>query len=425
MRVWTILSVLSVGAAASGEPRAALSSAEVDLGVIEQKNVVSVPLIVRNDGDAPFTIEKIQFSCHCLSVRALTENERVVTPGEKFDLPITYDPMEYTGPREATVMIATSDPKNRLLQARVKTTIVTPVVVAPRTFRWGERVRGTVIAAEIQLKPGVSGSKVELVDVAVPHPAIEFTYDVTHDGVEKRLDASFKIRPDAPLGALHSIVEATVRLDGRTFPIRIPLSLQVIGDMVVRPPQVVSVNRPSPPGDAISTLTVLPRVPNKAIRVLKVVATGGIRAVERSAKNETVVDLFVADDAAPGPHAGEIQIFSTSEDVPVASIPVYFNVGSAIAVHPSSLAIAPDGEAARSAELTVRMLSKSATISRVRTTVEEISARLEDGGDRAARNIVVEYNGSQGALPITGYVTIELSTGAAVNVPVVVREDTN
>ncbi len=147
----------------------------MDLGVIARGQVVNVPLSLKNTGDSPLTIDKIQFSCHCVSARELTQAERNLAPGEERVLPLTYDPLNYTGPRQAMVMVSTNDPRNPILQANVRVQIVDPVTVTPRALRWGPHRRGTVLTEEIRVQPGIPGGPLELISMTVSDPRIELT----------------------------------------------------------------------------------------------------------------------------------------------------------------------------------------------------------------------------------------------------------
>lgn len=328
MKLSVIAGLLLIAAAAHGGPVAELSSHDIDLGVIQQGKIYDVPLSVRNTGDAPLTIKKLQFSCHCASARELTAEERVVPPGGEQLLPITYDPMNYTGHRQTIIAITTDDPENPFLEARLTVNIVMPVVMAPRVLRWGPTAKGATLSKEIRVKPGIPGNTIELLNIHVPNPDIEFTKSISEDAGEIVVQAEFTIADTARIGELNTIVEAQVQTDERQFPVQIPLSLFVMGDATVRPHQIVSINRPVQPGERISTVSLFWTQPEHPVKLLEARTHGDVRTHVRPMPDRFEVDVFVADDAAPGPNAGSVELVSTSQDEPVSSVPVYFLVGT-------------------------------------------------------------------------------------------------
>lgn len=420
MRVFACGAVM-IAAAASADPNAELSTTQIDLGVIEQGQVVDVPLSIRNTGDAPLTIEKIQFSCHCVSARELTADEKTVPPGGERALPITYDPMSYLGSREALIVIRTNDPDEPALQARLTTTIVAPVVMTPRVLRWGPTVKGSTLEAEIRVKPGVADSELELLSIEVPHPDLEFTRSISEQDGEIVIDAAFKIADSARIGELNTVIEAQVQLADRQFPVRTPLSLYVMGDVVVRPPQIVSINRPLQPGEQISTITLLWTQPERPIDLLDTKTTGPIRASTRQLPDRFEIDVFVLADAEPGPQSGQVDLFSTSGDQPVTVVPIYFLVGSGVVVEPAAVALeVADGTAA--ADVTLRVPDGAVAISGVHSDVEGVTASLvDDAAGKDGTVVAVRYQGEADALPKTGYLTVDAKSAPPVRVPVVVR----
>lgn len=404
--VFACLVTLAAATAFAG-PVAELSTHNIDLGVIEQGKIVDVPLSVRNTGDAPLTIQKIQFSCHCVSARELTPEERVVPPGAEQVLPIVYDPMNYTGQRHAIIAVTTDDPENPFLEARVDTTIVTPVVMTPPALRWGPTVKGSTLEAQIRLKPGVPGSELTLLNIHVPHPDLEFTKTITEDAGEIVVQAAFRIADSARIGELNSIVEAQVELGDRQFPVRSPLSLFVMGDVMVRPPQVVSINRPIPRGERISTISLLWTRPESPIDLIDLRTGGAIRTETRPMPDRIEVDVFVAADAPAGANAARVELFSTSADEPVSTVPIYFLVQESAALVPSAAVLAP-GERV---QVTLRSERQPTA---ARSELAGISATLAD----AAVDIRADETAQA---PSTGDVIVEFEDAPAVRIPVVVR----
>lgn len=108
-------------AKAAEEPRIQFLETEYDFGVLIQGATVQHSFVFKNAGGSPLEIQSVNTSCGCTA--ALPAN-RIVDPGGRSEIAVTYDSHGKVGEVNKQVRVWSSDPKNSVVYLFVKGLVV-------------------------------------------------------------------------------------------------------------------------------------------------------------------------------------------------------------------------------------------------------------------------------------------------------------
>lgn len=338
---FTLACTLSQSAHAG--PKAVLGIEKLDFGTILRGDIGEKTIPLRNDGDAPFTILRVNASCPCVLFDKPPVDKATVQPGATIQLPIRYDSKDRVGPQGAVVAIMTDDPENPALTLDVTAFIEALVVVRPPNgIVWGYVPRGKPIGKTLEFAPGNTKNDIELIDIKSTHPGVSVSTKKETRGNERLIVASFTIAPDVPLGIVEGAIEARVRVAGEEAQITAPLHGEVIGDLLVTPPAIISPQIPHALGQRISEITVRASEEGAPLpKLLGAMAVGAVRAVvvKGAQPNAHTVAVHTADNVGAGPQSGTVYVMTDSKDQPITAIPVYFRMGESVHPEPATVAL--------------------------------------------------------------------------------------
>ncbi len=214
--------VLTLGLCACAEsppaigPRAAVSNATADFGIIAACNAVSRRFEVRNAGGLPLQLDFAGGGC---GIRATPAAARVL-PGESATFEVGLDTCNLSGTVTRSIAVFTNDPTQRTLNLALRGRVDAEVAVVPPSMYLGHLRRGqdAVLDAKLLSQPGLS------VRIAsTDNPFVEAQVRPAARGTTaQRLH--LRIRHDAPYGHF----QAAVRLQS-TGKQRPTLDVPVIG----------------------------------------------------------------------------------------------------------------------------------------------------------------------------------------------------
>lgn len=195
---------------AAGPARAArgpfmrISEREIDFGQVQQHDQVHHDLFIRNDGDAPLRILKIEADCGCT---AAIPSDSIVPPGKEIKVDVAFSTRDYKEVIEKRLTIRTDDPAEPKVVITVRADVrplirfsEEPVRLAPvRTGEAGtERIRMSADASlgleVIDLSTGKT-----YVDAVMQPPVTE--------GDERVVYLDIKVRPGAPPGTFQEGID--------------------------------------------------------------------------------------------------------------------------------------------------------------------------------------------------------------------------
>jgi len=121
---FVLVGLLAAGCS-TGNPQIELPQTEHDFGDVQQGDVVTVTLPVRNVGKKDLHIESVATSCGCTSAKV---EPQVIAPGGEATLTVWYDsglhPDE--GPIWRVVYITTDDPETPEARVDIRATVIAP-----------------------------------------------------------------------------------------------------------------------------------------------------------------------------------------------------------------------------------------------------------------------------------------------------------
>ncbi|HRI88427.1 MAG TPA: DUF1573 domain-containing protein [Candidatus Hydrogenedentes bacterium] len=349
LRVTRFILLVALGAMpAMAGAKAVLGIEKLDFGTVLRGDVAVSSVPVRNDGDAPFGIIKVNSSCPCVIVEAPTGEKAVVQPGTTYDLPVRYDSKDRIGPQGAVIAIMTDDPENPALTLDVTAFVESLVVVRPPNgIVWGYVPRGNSLNKTLEFAPGNTKNDIELIEISVSHPSVTIATEKKSRGEERFISVSFTIAKDAPLGIIEAQLDARVRVAGEEAQISAPFRGEVIGDVLVSPPAIISPKTAYTLGQRISEITVQPSQSGGTLpKLLGAMATGSVKAfiVESTDDNKHTIAVHAGDNVGAGPQSGVVHVMTDSADQSITSIPVYFRMGASVVAKPESASIRERGK---------------------------------------------------------------------------------
>ncbi|MDZ4858603.1 MAG: DUF1573 domain-containing protein [Candidatus Hydrogenedentes bacterium] len=338
--------VVLLSSPALGAPKAVLGIEKLDFGTVLRGDTAEKTIPIRNDGDAAYTITKVNSSCPCVILEMPPAELAMIAPGATYNLPVRYDSKDRIGPQGAVIAIMTDDPANPALTLDVTAFVESLVVVRPPNgVVWGYVPRGDTINKKLEISPGNSKNDIELIEITVSNPGVRVETEKITRGDERLIVATFTVAPEVPLGILELEVEARVRVAGEEAQIIAPLRGEIIGDVLVTPPAIISPKTAYTLGQRISEITVAPSESGARLpKLLGAMAIGAVKAIiVPTAEGAAVhkIAIHAGDNAGEGPQSGAVYVMTDSADQPVTVIPIYFRMAASVIAEPAILTIKP------------------------------------------------------------------------------------
>lgn len=216
-------------------PRIASERTYLDLGdlLLGAERTVAFP--IRNDGNAPLVIRRIETTCGCTFARLLEPDGAVIdtaataaagtvytlAPGETCSVELQFVSAGQPATRlRKQTRVVTNDVTNPELVLEIEVNVIKAFAIDPQPLVFGEVVRGQSTTKTVRLVPDASMTAVELLGFAEVPAYVEPKLERVADGFEVALT----IRPDAPIGYLQSTLQVTT--SHATFP-RIPIQFAI------------------------------------------------------------------------------------------------------------------------------------------------------------------------------------------------------
>ena len=195
-------------------PLLRISEREINFGRVDQFQQVRQKIIVRNEGDAPLVIMKIDTDCGCT---AAVMADSVIAPGREAPVEIAFSTGDRQGEQHKTVTIKTNDPAEPTVRINVISDVVPYVRLSDERVRFAPVHAGEVKTERVRLAADSGfGLKVKSVEPGEPFFTTKAEPDPSAD--EEAFFVSMTLLPDAPAGPFRKTidVETTGRVP-RTF----------------------------------------------------------------------------------------------------------------------------------------------------------------------------------------------------------------
>ncbi len=129
-----ILSLLLTLQLLAATPRLAVDQPTFNFGAVPQGKKVDHVFTFTNKGDAPLTIEQVRTSCGCTAANTAA---RLIEPGKKGEIKVTFDSTNYAGTISKTVFVHSNDPQVPIYSLILQGTVSEEIAVTPRQLNLG------------------------------------------------------------------------------------------------------------------------------------------------------------------------------------------------------------------------------------------------------------------------------------------------
>ena len=189
-------------AGAAGEPKALVPQAQFEFGERNAGTVIEHDFMIRNDGTAPLSIQKVSMTTPLL----VTQMPREIAAGSQAKIHFNLDTAYLTGKFDGAIVVFLND--KHLQQANLSFTgrIVPPIELLPIStfFVAGQRGRGGRAAIEI-----VNHEQEPLRIEKIEHATARFTTQLETVDPGQRFRLTLNLRPDGPAGKSQEMVLVT------------------------------------------------------------------------------------------------------------------------------------------------------------------------------------------------------------------------
>jgi hypothetical protein len=408
--------LLLAGSVLAG-PKIFVAEPSHDLGKIQQGDVVETIFRIENRGDASLELLSAKSSCGC-TVPGGIKPGTAIAPGKFLDVPVTFNSAKKFGVVSSRISVTSNDPNEPVVDLRLNTEVEVLYSLQPKSLSFPIGRRGETVPRKIVMTAGKRDVPIEVLDLHSQVPGIKVEAVKFPEPKRGRdgYNISITLEDNLPLGSVSTQLLGKIKVGDDISDIAIDVSGRIIGDINIEPP-FVSKTGSTPQGERIGQIFV------KATKVdARVVAAASrnkdfvTEVVEHETGKAYTVNVNVAPNAPSGPAATTIDIFTTSSDLPVASVPVLVVIDSPVKASPPSVML--DGEAQiHSAKV---MLSASnydelkvvnVTSSDPKVTVSIAENEEKDTGNIA--RLVITLDGTAKFSELQAYVTVETDVPGA------------
>jgi hypothetical protein len=219
-------------------PRLVVVNGELhDFGRMDRLSKMTHAFIVRNDGDAPLTLEKGSTSCKC-TVSDLKDNS--LPPGEQTEVVLEWSAKTEDTEFSQTAELLTNDPARRKVTLRVKGLVIEAVRADRTHVGFGSIARSEPIPGRMKIYGFHDDQPLEIVshEWVKPERADYFTASFrplaedeldTSIGAKSGVEMTLKPKSGLPFGPVDQTIRLAVNYD--VPPIEIPIHGRVVGDI--------------------------------------------------------------------------------------------------------------------------------------------------------------------------------------------------
>lgn len=201
-----------------------------DYGVVPQGAVVQHEFPVENRGSGPLTISRVVAQCGCTATNA---SKDLLQPGERGSIKVNFDTSNFSGDREKTVTVFSSDPETQMVTLFLRGRIEPGVLLRPDRLLFGDVARGMPVTQEFSAEVA-PGSRMVILE------ARSFSRYITvqeKEGDSHRKVFSVTIGPDVPMEEFRARISLRVQgKDGRQRDVDVPVFASVKGILRLNPP---------------------------------------------------------------------------------------------------------------------------------------------------------------------------------------------
>lgn len=208
-------------------PRLQVDQSIFDFGKVMQGTQVVHDFTLRNVGDAPLEIDKVQPSCGCTAVASVTD---VIEPGAEVQLRSTFDTSGFYGYKVKTIRVFSNDPTQASTVLSLRGTVQRDVEVSPPRVYFGAVDKGRSPTKSLTLTRA-AGSKIQIGEVTSHSDKLTVSVEELKAGGKK---VSVTLSDQLPVGTFRSRLSVKTSSDKNPV-ITVPVFAKIQGDLRLTP----------------------------------------------------------------------------------------------------------------------------------------------------------------------------------------------
>ena len=216
----TILTTLVAAHVAYAAPELAVEQGTFNFGTIAQGKKVKHSFRIKNSGDAPLQIKKLEAACGCTAVKPSTS---FIQPGKSADIEVIFDSEEFSGKVQKSVTMTTNAGKTPTYTFNMEGTVAEELQVSPRQLSLGPLQPG--VAKQVAVSVTNSGANsIKLLSANVNSASLQIKTNIRRaeikPGETGTVELSITAKPEAKIlsGYLH-ILTSSPRKKEITVPV--------------------------------------------------------------------------------------------------------------------------------------------------------------------------------------------------------------
>jgi hypothetical protein len=146
-----------------------VEGSKFDLGEVFQGEKIEHKLTLKNVGDKPLVIEKVQASCGCTATLLA---DKTVKPRKTTSLSITFDSKTFSGTVHKSVSVFSNDPDTASREITFTANVIRVLESNPPYIYFPPSKLDTTLKNTVVLK-NVSGKPIEILGVTCDEPGVE------------------------------------------------------------------------------------------------------------------------------------------------------------------------------------------------------------------------------------------------------------
>ena len=353
---------LAEGSSDDKQPKLVVQEPTFDFGTIREGDEAEAVFVLENQGQADLLVKRVMAGCGCTVVQKLTDAEKVIRPGAKLELKVTFNSKGRPGKNSKAVVVVTNDPDEPRMSLRITGTVETFFQILPNANLNITNVRrGEVIARMLDVLPTAEDRELEVVSFKIAGGALTFTSEPHVVGSRRGHRLRFRVSDQAPLGELSTRAKLKVRVGEVSETKEIIITGTVLGDFLILPTIVQGkLSRPFVRGLQLRPVKVS-SVGEQPFEVFEASAGPNFEtSIEPGpGRTEYTIVVRISEQAPDGPCAAFLEIRTDSPVEPLLRVPVYVNVAPRVSVEPPVVLFKPGAEAG---QLSRRVVLKTANL---------------------------------------------------------------
>ncbi|QWV91875.1 DUF1573 domain-containing protein [Geomonas oryzisoli] len=176
-----------------------------NFGTVAQGRKVQHTFAIKNNGDAPLQIKKLDASCGCTAAKPSVS---VVPPGKSAEIEVTFDSASFSGKVSKTVTLTSNAGKTPSYTFTLEGTVLDQLQVTPRQVSLGAVTSTTPVQARINVTNN-SNVAIKLLNVTVTSSSLQIKPTIRKaelkPGETGTIEISVLAKPEAKIlsGYLH------------------------------------------------------------------------------------------------------------------------------------------------------------------------------------------------------------------------------